>query len=70
MSVVSALTRCRGEKDPLERWLEDKGVPIYRRYTDQQGREFLTDKDGNLIRIKPKKRVPRHWKVIEGGVTE
>jgi hypothetical protein len=51
MSVISALARCKGEKDPLTRWLEDNGFKLHYSYTANN----------------PKKRIPKHWKLIRGG---
>jgi hypothetical protein len=68
MMIVSRMSQCMGGRDPLEEWFESHGVPLYRVHTDQQGKAFLTDGKGKVIPIsKPKKRIPKHWKLIRGG---
>lgn len=60
-----------GEKDPMVEFLEDQGIPTYRRYTDTSGREVMVNNlTGEVQRIvKPKPKMPRWWRVIEGGLS-
>lgn len=66
MCILSDLRRCQGEPGLMEEWAAKNNLTLYRHHKDQNGKEFLTDGSGNVIPVsKPKKRIPKHWKVID-----
>lgn len=62
MSVVSELYSMETGKGLMEQFFEDQGVPVYRRYTEEDGTAFMIDGEGRSFPVK--KPVPRHLKLV------
>lgn len=67
MNCISNLRKLQGKPSLMEEWADMNGVKTYTMHKDQKGREFLFDNEsGKTIRIK--KKLPKHMKLIKGGL--
>ncbi|MCI8647893.1 MAG: hypothetical protein HFE76_14130 [Firmicutes bacterium] len=67
MLVVSRMRVLQGGRDILEEFMEEQGVPSYSYYQDEG--IMINRQTGGAIKVeKPKTRVPKYMKVIEGGL--
>lgn len=70
MGALSDLRVSMGEKAPLVEFMEEQGIPTYTMSTDAYGREVMMNNmtgEAQLV-VKPKPKMPRWWRVIEGGI--
>lgn len=69
MSALSAAKRAQGEKGLMEQFCEDNGISAFHKGVDGNGREWLVDDQTGEITpiIAQKPKMPRWWKVIDGG---
>ena len=63
MGIMSDINHYEGKPSIAEEWADMNGIKTYTKHTDQQGKEFLFDKEtGKTIKInKPR---PKHLKVV------
>lgn len=61
---ISAIRQLQGQPGILEEWAREKGIRMFRHYTDERCREFLLDDNGRTYSVK--KARPRHLKVVGG----
>lgn len=64
MSVVDGIRRAEGQKGMMEEFLEEQGVPMYRMFKDENGKEFLQNTQTGEV-SKVRKATPRYLKVIK-----
>ncbi|GEO26278.1 hypothetical protein AAC03nite_20630 [Alicyclobacillus acidoterrestris] len=62
MSIISSLRRVQGKPGLAEEWCMENGIPIYRIYTDENGKQFMVDKEGRTFAVKKPK--PKHLKLV------
>lgn len=65
MSVISAFNQFETGESLLERWIREKDIdlPVHRKYTDQNGRSFILDKNGRSSPLV--KSNPKHLKLVQ-----
>jgi len=64
MLTSDSLCRFDGKRGILEEWTEENNVPIYRKYTDSQGKKFIFDPmKGKTLKIR--KKLPDHLRVLK-----
>lgn len=70
MGAMSDFRVSMGGKDPLVEFMEEQGMPTYTMDTDASGREVMVNSITGEAQpvIKPKPKMPRWWRVIEGGI--
>ncbi|NBI64906.1 hypothetical protein D3Z38_18160 [Clostridiales bacterium] len=67
MMVISRMRVLQGGRDPLEEFLEENGVATYS-YYENEG-IMVNRQTGEVTKVeKPRTRVPKYMKVIEGGL--
>lgn len=69
LSAISEARKSEGKSGLIEEFFHNQGIATYTRLTMPDGREVLkNNKTGEIASVaKPKPKMPRWWKVIEGG---
>lgn len=65
MSIISAFNQFETGESLLERWIREKDIdlPVHRKYTNQNGRSFILDKNGRSSPLV--KSNPKHLKLVQ-----
>lgn len=67
MLTISRMRVLQGGKGIMEEWLEKQGVPTYS-YYEKEG-IMVNRQTGEVTKVeKPKTRIPKYMKVVEGGL--
>lgn len=64
LSLISAIRRLEGKPGIMEKFAEDNGLTVYRKYTDCVGKEFMQNGTTGEVHRVHKKR-PRYMRVVE-----
>lgn len=63
MSLMSDIRRFEGKSSIAEEWAADNGIETFKRYQDNEGNEFLVNKQGKTQKlVKPRKK---HLKLVK-----
>lgn len=65
ISIISALNRIETGKGLMEQFIDDQGLdlPVYRKYTDQNGRSFILDENSRSSPMV--KSSPKYFKLVQ-----
>lgn len=64
LSLISDIRRMEGKPGLMEKFAEDNGLTVYRKYTDSTGKEFMQNGTTGEVHRVHKKR-PRYMRVVE-----
>ncbi|CVK17544.1 hypothetical protein [Sporomusa sphaeroides] len=64
LSLISAMRRLEGKPGLMEKFAEDNGLTVYRKYVDITGKEFMQNGTTGEVHRVHKKR-PRYMRVVE-----
>lgn len=67
LSVISDIRKLKGDMGVIEEFLSENGIPSYS-FHEKEG-IMINRRTGEVIKVsKPKKRLPKYMKVVEGSV--